>query len=758
MKTLHLVFAFVFLSCTAAFAQKNNDNTLLTIGGTEIPVSDFKYLYEKNYGKADTAYNEASIREYLDLYIKFKLKVTEAKKRKMHESDKFKNEFQKYQKQLAKPYLSDRSITENLIKEAYDRYNQEVRASHILVRVKNWNDPADTAAAYKKILDIRERIEKGNEDFGDVAMEVSEDPSAKVNKGDLGYFTSMQMVFEFEDVAYRLPAGTLSQPVKTQFGYHLLKVMDKILARGSRKVSHIMIRYTKGMVESDSVEAARKIHEIYQKLQNGGKWDDLCRQFSDDRNSKENGGKLPWFSTGRMVPEFSEAAFKIKEKGEMCEPILSPFGWHIIRLDSTKGIPSFKELEPSIKQRVSRDSRAQLSKKLFLQKLKTDNNLKEYDKLHEKMYAVFDSTLLKGSWDYKKGNKLLGKTLFKLNKDQFTVRTFYDYVKANQKKRDGDANAVAQEFYQKFLDETVMKYEEEHLEEKYPTYKNLLREYREGILLFDIMDEEVWGKSIKDSVGMKKFFEENRDNYRWKQRVQATIFSMEDAEMLPKLIEELKADTFLLPDVDLNTLVFTANDTLVDRGKRRILDRIILSLKKNPEYLVKIEGYFVEGETKEMVDVRLREVMKYFTGFRIKPGRVILLNRGLKEGKVNAPSKAGGMLTLSMYSTSPKALEKKYNQEDALALQITEDWFEKGDKSPVAEVEWKKGSYTIDFNGRKTYIIIHKVEEPRRKELNETKGLVISDYQNFLEAQWVEELKKKYPVKVMESELGKLIK
>lgn len=757
MKTIHFVLLFIALSITTTFAQKSKDATLLTIGEQSIPVSDFKYLYEKNYGTTDTAYNESSLREYLDLYVKFKLKVIEAKNRKMQESDKFKNEFEKYRKQLAKPYLSDRNITEGLIKEAYDRYNQEVRASHILVMVKNWGNPEDTLAAYNKILAIKERIEKG-EDFGAVAMEVSEDPSAKVNKGDLGYFTSMQMVFEFEDVAYKSPVGTISDPVKTQFGYHLIKVADRIKSRGFRKVSHIMVRYTKGMLEADSVEAVRKVNEISQKLKSGGNWDDLCRQFSDDRGSKNKGGALPWFSTGRMVPEFSEAAFKLEEQGQISEPILSPFGWHIIRLDSTKGIAPFEELRPTIKQRVSKDARAQLSKKLFLAKLKKDNELYEYTKLHEKVFSVFDTTLNEGKWDYDPSNKLLGKTLFKLNKDKFTVKSFYEYAKMYQLKKSTDTQGAARKLYQDYLDKTVMKYEEEHLEQKYPTYKNLLREYREGILLFDIMDEEVWGKSVKDTAGLNEYFANNRDNYQWKKRAQATIFSVEDESLLPKIKAELQADTFELVGVDVNSLVFAQNDTVVDRPKRRIIDGVILTMKKNPAYLVKVEAFYVEGESAEVANKRLNEIMKYFTGFRIEPGRVILKNMGMKSGVVNKPSTAGGMANFSMLSTSPKALEKKYNKEDALALQVDEGWFEKGEDNPLKELDWKVGEYTIDYNGRKTYVVIHQTDEPRRKELKETKGLVISDYQNYLEAQWIKTLKEKYPVKVSESELVKLVK
>ncbi|MGB0521905.1 MAG: peptidylprolyl isomerase [Flammeovirgaceae bacterium] len=758
MKTIRIAILLVVLTYSATFAQKSKETILLNIGNQAIPVSDFKYLYEKNYGNTDTAYNESSVREYLDLYIKFKLKVVEARSRKMHETDKFKGEFEKYRKQLAKPYLSDRTITEGLIKDAYERYKQEVRASHILVRVNNWGEPADTAKAYQKILDIRKRLVEGKEDFGTVAMEVSEDPSAKINKGDLGYFTSMQMVFEFEDVAYKQAVGSLSQPVKTQFGYHLIKTVDKIKARGSRKVSHIMVRYTKGMLPADSLEAIRKINEIAQKLKDGGNWDDLCKQFSDDRNSKDKGGALPWFSTGRMIPSFSEAAFNLKKSGDITEPILTPFGWHIIRLDSTKGIPPFDELAPNIKQRVSKDSRAKLSKTLFLKKLRKDNNFYEYTKLHEKLFSLFDTTLNEGKWDYSPTNKLLKKTLFKLNKDKFAVKAFLDYVKSKQLKQEGNPQQIAKNMYQQYLDETVMKYEEDHLESKYPEYSNLLREYREGILLFDIMDEEVWGKSIKDSTGLKTYFEENRDNYQWKQRAQASIFSVEDPALLPKLKEELKADTFLLTGIDLSSLVFTANDTLVDRPKRRIIDRIILSMKKNPNYLVKVEGFGVEGETTEVIEARLREVLKYFKGFRIEQTRVMLQNKGIKLGSVNAPAKAGGSILFTMYSTSPKALEKKYNKEDALALQVTEGWFEKGEEGALNEIDWAVGSQTIEHNGRKTYIIIHKMEEPRAKELKETKGMVISDYQNYLEAQWIEELKKKYPVKVMENELMKLIK
>ncbi|MFT5618529.1 MAG: peptidyl-prolyl cis-trans isomerase SurA [Arenicella sp.] len=758
MRKLLFLFSFLIVA-TALFAQK--DETLINIGNQEVPISHFVYLYEKNYGKADTAYNDTSLREYLDLFIKFKLKVAEANARKIDQSEAFKKEFGGYRKQLQRPYLSDKNITEGIIREAYERMKQEVKAAHILIKVEDWDNPADTLKAYKKAMKLRNQVVTDGKDFGELAQIHSDDPSAKSNKGDLGYFTSMQMVYEFEDAAYKLKEGAISMPVKTRFGYHVIKVADKIEARGSRKVAHIMVRATAGMDEKDSLEAYRKIQEIASKLKSGAKWDELAHQFSDDNNSKEKGGKLPWLASGQVVPAFSNTMFALKNLGDVSEPLKTPFGWHIIRLDSIKNIKPFEEVESDIKKRISSDSRSELSKKLFLDKLKKENELEIYDKRFEDMYAVFDSSLVKGLWKQTDAMKIAKKKLFKIQKEKYYVRDYFSYAQKNQFRQKGkiDAKSYAQSLWSSYIDKAVMDYEIAHLEEKYPDYRNLVREYREGLMLFEIMEKEVWGKSIEDTMGLKEFYEANKENYKWGERAKVNIFSVSNEALLKQVKADLQKEIFVVEELDLRNLVFSLNDTTLDKTRRRDVDKVGLLLRRNKDYSVEIRGGFVEGETVAQNKMRLKAIKIYLTNsYKIEADRIKIIDLGKREGKVNKPSNAGGNADFIVLSTSPKALESKYNKKDALSLQTTEGWFEKGELASLKNAKWEVGEQTMKDGDRFVFIQIKEIDKPRLKKLNETKGQVISDFQDYLEKLWIAELKKKFPVKVETEKFEDLIK
>ncbi len=264
--------------------------TFLKIDDQTVSVDEFEYLYQKNNStQEDSLWNREKIQEYLDLYINFKLKVEEAKELGMDTSQAFKKEFEVYKSQLAEPYLTPKNVSEKLVKEAYSRLNESVRASHILIMVEQYANPEDTLIAYKKIQDIRKKAVSG-EDFAQLARTYSDDASGKINGGDLYYFSSLQMVYPFETAAYTTQEGKISEIVRTRFGYHILKVTDKKPSLGKVQVAHIMIRSSDGMIAEDTIKAYRKIQEIYTQLKNTEKdqnkqktlFENLAKQFSED--------------------------------------------------------------------------------------------------------------------------------------------------------------------------------------------------------------------------------------------------------------------------------------------------------------------------------------------------------------------------------------------------------------------------------------------------------------------------------------------
>ncbi|WP_231862206.1 peptidylprolyl isomerase [Rufibacter sp. DG15C] len=254
--SIYLGLGALFLyGCTSP--KKAGEPAVLTIGPEAVPVSEFAYVYEKNNGNSDSAYSQASVQEYLDLYTNFKLKVAEARSRGLDTTQAFKTELGGYKEQLAQPYLTEKSVTDQLVREAYERSKKEINASHILAAVDMEADPRDTLAAFQKITSLRQQILNGAS-FEVLAKTSSDDPSARENNGQLGYFTALQMVYPFENAAYNTPKGQVSEPVRTRFGYHLIKVNDIRTAQGEIKVAHIMVRATQGMPKADSLTAKRR--------------------------------------------------------------------------------------------------------------------------------------------------------------------------------------------------------------------------------------------------------------------------------------------------------------------------------------------------------------------------------------------------------------------------------------------------------------------------------------------------------------------
>ena len=377
----------------AVTAQSRGDQspTLFSIHKKPVSTEEFSYLYRKNHQHKAEEFTTEKIEEYLDLFINYKLKVEEALYRGMDTTSAFKKEYQTYRDELLKPYLPDSKVIDSLVALTYERLNEEVNVSHILIALKPAASPEDTLEAYQKISDLRKRALAG-EDFGGLAASYSEEPNATETKGNLGFFTAMQMVFPFEQAAYLTPVGGISEPVRTQFGYHIVKVLDRQPSRGEVEVSHIMIRTGDGV---DNENPKDRIFDIHDQLQKGMIWEELCKQYSEDPNSKENGGRLRPFGVGAMasIPKFQEMAFSLKNEGEISDPIETQFGWHILRLEKKIPLPPFQELKTSLTQRVSRDERVQISKKALREKMRSALGYVENATAKSKVMEMPDSVL-----------------------------------------------------------------------------------------------------------------------------------------------------------------------------------------------------------------------------------------------------------------------------------------------------------------------------------------------------------------------------
>jgi len=552
------------------------DPQLLEIGGESIMKSEFERVFRKN--NRDSISTEASIKEYLDLYVNYKLKVKEAETLKLDTSEAFVNELSGYRKQLAQPYLTDKEVNDNLIKEAYERLKKDVRASHILLKLDANALPKDTVLVNNRILKIREAIMKGA-DFGKMAKDSSEDPSAAENRGDLGYFTGMQMVYPFETVAFNSKVGQVSMPVRTRFGYHLIKVMDTRDAQGEVHVEHIMIKIPKDANDSALKTEEAQINLAYAALKNGMPWDTAVSKYSEDKGSIKRGGELPWFGTGRMVPEFEKVAFAISKDGDYSQPVKTSYGWHIIRRIERRGIPTFDEKKSELKQMISRDSRNEASKMSMVNKIKAEYNYKETPKTKNEFLAILDSNLTNGEWDLNKADKFVSP-LFTLTQNQkttnFTQQDFAKYISTHQTKRTNMSYLIiGNEMYNDWVGDAVLAFEESRLDNKYPDFKNLMKEYRDGILLFDLTDKMVWSKAVKDTMGLQEFYSKNKNNYMWDERAQVVVYTCSNAKAAADLRKQLlkgkKSADQIVSDINKNTAnavskreaIYSKNDELI---------------------------------------------------------------------------------------------------------------------------------------------------------------------------------------------------
>lgn len=696
MKKLVLA-VFALGSITTIKAQ---DPTIMTINNREISKSEFEAVYKKNNGK-EVNTSSKSVKEYVDLFSLFKMKVIEAESLGLDTLSSFKTELAGYRRQLAAPYLTDKNTNESLITEAYERMKTEVRASHILIRVDETALPKDTLEAYMRIqlirnallgkapsaaqiseydkllkntLEVGSRLKKkdsalykakfnsvkglpellksagSGDNFPVIAPKTSDDPSVVDNKGDLNYFSALDMVYPFEGAAYSTKVGDISPIVRTRFGYHVLKVYDKRQSRGEMFAAHIMVKTGKDATEQDKENAKTKINEIYQKLKAGEKFEDLARQFSDDGQTKERGGQLQPFKSGRLPKDFEEAAFKLEKNGDYSAPVQTEYGWHIIKRVDRKDLMPFNEMKNELKMRVGRDSRSQMGREALIARVKKENNFTENLKNRDEVLKTLDTNFLKANWKAESISKLGNKEIVTLGGKKYTQMDFAKYLESQMTVvSDKDAFELGKRQYKTWLESTVVDYEDKQLESKYPEFKNLLREYRDGILLFDITDQKVWSKAVKDSAGLKEYYEKNKNKFMWEERAEVTTYKCLDDKVANELRKLLKKG----------------------KGEKEITE----TLNKTSQLNVAVENVtYLKGENKN----------------------------------------------------------------------IDANW-----KQGVADKNVKD-----DKENKVLVIVVNKILPKSPKSLAESRGMVTADYQNYLDTEWLAYLKNKYKVSVKEEVLS----
>ena len=525
-KILSLAISMVALFGGFLSAQ-NNDPVLMTVGNENVTKSEFIKAYQKNSSLSEAT--EADLRDYLRLYTDYRMKVQEAKAMQLDTAKAFQREWEAYKGQYAQQYLIDNEVSDQLLQETVERARYHVRASHILIRLPQDPTPKDTLAAYHKIMKIREEIVNGL-NFNEAAERYSEDESARDfvnpqnnrkqhgNRGELGYFSVLEMIYPFETAAYTTPVGKVSMPVRTQFGYHLVYVQDKIPAIAKLFVSQIFIKDTSALdTKADHKVAMQRYAQIKQEFQNGTSFDELAAKYSDDAATKQNGGRMEPFVPNRRPGNYVYAAINLK-KDQISEPVPSTIGWHILRLDSVIYTTVNDEFEYMIKNRLGRDSRSKRSKESLVEKLKTEYNYNE--KGRKAAMKFFKKNL---SENYFQSKHIAIDSLAGIEKlkpmctyaDQaLTARDFGRYLSRFQGAQLNTSMAkFLEQMFPNFVSENMLRYESSQLMTKYPEYRDVVNEVYDGLLIYEINALKVWNAAIKDTVGAERFYEQIKTQF-----------------------------------------------------------------------------------------------------------------------------------------------------------------------------------------------------------------------------------------------------
>ncbi len=574
-KTVFLIIIYL-LSINAIHAQK--EIVLITIDDNTITKSEFERIYRKNNTSA--VYDNKSVEDYLELFINYKLKVFEAERLGYDTISSFVKELGGYRDKLAEPYFSNKDIFEEFLKTGYERTKTEINVSHILVELRIGASYEDTAKAYEKIMQIRKRIING-EPFDKVALETSDDPSAKNNGGNLRWLTAFRMVYPFENVAYKTPVNEVSMPFRSRFGYHIIKVNDKRLSKGKIRLAHILVRTPNG-TEEEIAEGRKKIYKYYEMLKNGEDFVDLVEKYSEDESSSGNNGLLKWIRSGVLPDSIEGVVYDLQNKGDLSPPLLSEFGWHIFRLQEKEPVGTLEEMRPDLERRLKRIEMSKVIEKANIEKLKKDNNFIEYKDNLAGVLEIIDSAVYRGDRKLTYAESLI-EPIFKIGDKEYLQKDLAEIISKERFDKGFSFDYIFETKYNELVYAKVLEYEKSKLEDKYPDLKYLMQEYHDGILLFNLTDDVVWSKAVADTAGLEEFYEKNKsEQYKWQQRADASIYTLSDSSMAEqamklalmrsvkkitkeKLIAELcKSDT--VPCVEIEDNLFEAKDnSLVDK-------------------------------------------------------------------------------------------------------------------------------------------------------------------------------------------------
>jgi peptidyl-prolyl cis-trans isomerase SurA len=641
-KRLFFVLATLAIS-TASFAQ-----SIFSYGGEQVNTQEFLRMYTKNAISKKPSMQADSLKAYITLYSRFKMKVKEAEAAKIDTLPTIVQELDTYKKQLSKNYLTDKNETERLAQEAHTRLKKDLRVAHIMISIPR--GAQDTSAAYRQVDSIYNLLNNGA-DFATLAKQISADKSNSDKGGELGYISALQTPYEFENAMYTTAIGKISKPFRSPFGYHVVKVLAERPSRGELQVSQILLEVKKSSGEKGKEEAKKKADSIYTVITtNKAKWDDMVLAFSQDKFSVNNKGELPIFGVGAMITPFEEAAYALTKVGEISKPIFTDYGYHLIKL--LRKIPTrpFDSVKIEITKKVERDSRMDYARQVFLNKLKTKGNfIEEPSSLNFFIQGIPDTCIKNGALVIEE-SAIPYFNLFKLGGKNYTTKDYMKFfMSANRGRMYGEKRTTFNAIYKSYVESSLIEFEEKNIETENKEYASLIKEYRDGIILFELTDKTVWTRASTDTAGLSTFYNLNKSKFNWGPSFEGKIVKSGNPENIQEFYTLLQ------------------NNTPVDTALNELIAKVVY-----------------------------------------------------EEGKF------------------------EYDKHPAAVKQIAEG---------------KYSTIIKNTDGTNSVYIIEKINNNNTpKTLQEARGFVIADYQEYLEKEWISSMEAKYPVKINDAELKKIAK
>lgn len=723
----------------------------IQIGPKKISSAQFSSIYRRLIESDSIKPDNKN--KFLSDYLDLSLKLVAAEDEKLADTPGFQEEYASFRKELASPYLVDSEKVNALVKEAYQRLKDEKQVAHILVKLPANPSPGDTLIAYQKIENLYKKLKAG-EDFASLAQRFSDDELTAKKGGNLGFITSLQTQYAFENKVYQLGIGEYSAPVRTSSGYHLIKILKQRPNQGKIRLAHILISVPVEAGTLFQVEAKKKIEQVEAYLKKGESYEDVCRNYSEDPYSKGRGGELRrWYYSSDLSEELQDKLFGLQRLGDISEPIRTNLGWQIFKLLDKKPLLSYEEMAEYLRQKVNTDpERSALIRQSFMKRVRVENRvaiLEESKKMALERFAR----------DRVGDEPWLQFPLFKVLDKSFTINEFYQFIVAQQRRKVkelGYLPAVSEATWlDEFIDSQTLQAEEQHLETKYPAFKEQMAEFLEGSLLSKITDREIFEKSL-DSLRQHAYYQQNMSMFTMPVRAEAKLISSDNAKTLADAMELLKSAPYPMnkryPDI-----LFKLGQSELTANAKKVLQELGLLMSKNRDYVVEVTGHIDGTEKDTLSEGRVNQVVKFLSSKGISSVRFIEKDEGKLVSASKTDKAKNARVSFRLFSQSMDDVVKRFNAIKPKSLEATEGYFKKGEIPVLDAQSWQVGKKNLEYDGRYVYLEIKKVEEQRVKTFDECRSSIIRDLQAQLDKEWLQKLKNKYPIVIQQEELQKLM-